>query len=233
LAIPVPHLRAERGLWKQGRLRVVGVDEVGMGALCAPVVAAAVLVRTNCHKIVGVRDSKTTTLKQRERLVGEIHRRSVAVGVGAASVREIETLNIYHATHLAMRRALRRIAEFDHVLVDGRKIVGFEQHVGPYTAIVDGDESSYAIACASIVAKVTRDRLMRKLAARYPAYGWDHNAGYTTRDHVAALRAHGPSPFHRRAYAPVRAAMHGEQISLDLAADTMAAELDLVPVTAE
>ena len=222
-----------------------------MGALCAPVVAAAVLVRPNCHKIVGVRDSKTTTLRQRERLVGEIHRRSVAVGVGAASVREIETLNIYHATHLAMRRALRRIAEFDHVLVDGRKIAGFEQHVGPYTAIVDGDESSYAIACASIVAKVTRDRLMRKLAARYPQYGWDHNAGYTTRDHVAALRAHGPSPFHRRAYAPVRAAMHGEQIRFDLApvlapdaaataadlaqlaAEADLAETDLVPVSAE
>jgi ribonuclease HII len=218
VTLPVPHLRAERRLWRAGRLRVCGVDEVGMGALCAPVVAAAVLVRPNCHKIPGVRDSKTLSAQQRERVVGQIKRRVVAWGVGAASVSEIERLNIYHASHLAMRRALARIDEYDHVLVDGRKIVGFEQHVGPYTSIVDGDASSYAIACASIIAKVTRDRLMARLALRYPGYGWEHNAGYTTRAHVAGLRDLGLTPHHRRTYARIRGILEGNQLAFELLA---------------
>ena len=104
-----PHLRAERALWQQGKRLVVGVDEVGMGALCAPVVAAAVLIRPNTRKIAGVRDSKTLSARQREAVVGEVKRRCLAWGVGAASVAEIERLNIYHASHLAMRRALRRV----------------------------------------------------------------------------------------------------------------------------
>ncbi len=211
-----PDLRAEWRLWQAGRRLVVGVDEVGTGALCAPVVAAAVLVRPNTRKIVGVRDSKTLSLRQREMLVTEIQRRSLAWGVGAASVAEIERLNIYHATHLAMRRALRRIGAYDHVLVDGRTIVGFEAAVGPYTSIVDGDATSYAIACASIVAKVTRDRLMRLLALRYPGYGWEHNAGYATRDHVAGLQALGLTPFHRRTYQRIRRLLEGEQLAMDL-----------------
>ncbi len=211
-----PDLRAEWRLWQDGRRLVVGVDEVGTGALCAPVVAAAVLVRPNTRKIAGVRDSKTLSLRQRETLVSEIQRRSLAWGVGAASVAEIERLNIYHASHLAMRRALRRIGPYDHVLVDGRKIVGFEAQVGPYTSIVDGDASSYAIACASIVAKVTRDRLMRLLAMRYPGYGWERNAGYATRDHVDGLRTLGLTPFHRRTYQRIRQILEGEQLAMDL-----------------
>ncbi len=215
----MPHLRAERRLWLDGKRRVVGIDEVGLGALCAPVVAAAVLVKPNCHKIPGVRDSKTMSARQREAVVERIKSRVEAWGVGAASVAEIERLNIYHATHLAMRRALRRIEGYDHVLVDGRKIVGFEDHVGPYTAIVDGDQSSYAIACASIIAKVTRDRLMSRLALRYPVYGWEHNAGYTTRHHVAALAEHGPSVFHRRTYARIRTLLEGDQLTVGLDPD--------------
>ncbi|MEO7117885.1 MAG: ribonuclease HII [Candidatus Limnocylindrales bacterium] len=219
---PVPHLRAERALWRQGKSRIVGIDEVGMGALCAPVFAAAVLVRPNCRKIPGVRDSKTLSARQREAVVDRIKSRVLAWGVGAASVAEIERLNIYHAAHLAMRRALRRIDAYDHVLVDGNKITGFEHQVGPYTAIVNGDESSYAIACASVIAKVTRDRLMARLAVRYPAYGWEHNAGYTTRDHVAALAEHGPSPFHRRTYARIRAMLEEDQLELPLDDDVPA-----------
>jgi ribonuclease HII len=216
--VPVrtPDLRAEWRLWQDGRRLVVGVDEVGTGALCAPVVAAAVLVRPHTRKIAGVRDSKTLSLRQREALVAEIQRRSLAWGVGAASVAEIERLNIYHASHLAMRRALQRIGSYDHILVDGRKIVGFEHQVGPYTSIVDGDASSYAIACASIVAKVTRDRLMRLLAARYPGYGWERNAGYATRDHVDGLRTLGLTPFHRRTYQRIRQILEGEQLTIGL-----------------
>ena len=200
----VPHLKAEWRLWQEGKRLVVGVDEVGMGALCAPVLAAAVLVRPNGKRIAGVRDSKTLSHQQRERLVAEIERRSLAWGIGAASVAEIERLNIYHASHLAMRRALARIGEYDHVLVDGRKIVGFESQVGPYTAIVDGDASSYAIACASVIAKVTRDRLMRTAHEQWPQYRFDVHKGYCTPLHQEHLDAHGPCEIHRWCFENVR-----------------------------
>jgi ribonuclease HII len=218
--VPVrqPHLKAEFALWHEGKRLVVGVDEVGTGALCAPVVAAAVLVKPHTRKIKGVRDSKTLSPAQRERLVDDIKARSLAWGVGAASVSEIERLNIRNAAHLAMRRALRRIPPYDHVLVDGQKIAGIEQYIGPYTPIVKGDASSYAIACASVVAKVTRDALMSRLAARYPGYGWEHNAGYATRDHVAGLRELGVSPHHRRTYQRIRAILEGDQLAFDLEA---------------
>jgi ribonuclease HII len=219
VAVRNPHLRAEHALWRDGKRLVVGIDEVGLGALCAPVFAGAVLVRPHTRKIAGVRDSKSMTALQRERLVDEIKRRSLAWGVGAASVAEIERLNIRNATHLAMRRALRRIGPYDHVLVDGLKIRGFEEHIGPYSAIVDGDVSSYAIACASVVAKVSRDRLMARLAVRYPGYGWEHNAGYATPDHVAGLREHGVTRVHRRTYQRIRAILAGDQLVLDLAGD--------------
>jgi ribonuclease HII len=211
-----PHLKAEFALWRAGSRLVVGVDEVGTGALCAPVVAAAVLVRPHTRKIAGVRDSKTLSVRQRERLVEDIKARSLAWGIGAASVAEIERLNIRNAAHLAMRRALRRLPPHDHVLVDGQKITGMEEHIGPYTPIVKGDASSYAIACASVLAKVTRDRLMSRLAVRYPGYGWEHNAGYATRDHVAGLRELGVSPHHRRTYRRIRAILEGDQLAFDL-----------------
>jgi len=211
-----PHLKAEFALWQQGKRLVVGVDEVGTGALCAPVVAAAVLVKPHTRKVRGVRDSKTLSAAQRERVVGDIKARSLAWSVGAASVAEIERLNIRNAAHLAMRRALRRLPPYDHVLVDGQKIGGMEEYIGPYTAIIKGDASSYAIACASVIAKVTRDRLMAKLALRYPGYGWEHNAGYATRDHVAGLREHGVTPFHRRTYQRIRAILEGDQMAFDL-----------------
>ena len=217
----VPRLRRERALWQAGVVRVAGVDEVGVAPTCGPVVAAAVIMPLNCRRIAGVRDSKTLSAAQRERLDPIIRRRALAVGVGAASVAEIDRLNIYHATHLAMRRAITRLGGHDHVLVDGNRIVGFQEHVGPYTSIVDGDATCYSIACASIVAKVVRDRLMRRLSARYPDYGWEHNAGYATPDHRAALQRLGPTPFHRRSFAPVQAALHGIQIDLPLGVDAV------------
>jgi ribonuclease HII len=210
----VPTLRRERRLWNAGLARVAGVDEVGVAPTSGPVVAAAVIMSVGCHRIPGVRDSKTLSAAQREKLAPVIRRRAVAVGVGAASVREIDRLNIYHATHLAMRRAVARLGGHDHVLVDGRRIVGFEDHVGAYTAIVDGDAICYTIACASVVAKVVRDRLMNRLAARYPAYGWERNSGYATREHRAAIREHGLTPFHRRSFPALHAALAGEQQTL-------------------
>jgi ribonuclease HII len=166
-------------------------------------------------------------MAQRERLAPIIRRRAVAIGVGAASVAEIDRLNIYHATHLAMRRAIARLGGHEHVLVDGNRIVGFEQQVGPYTNIVDGDAKVYSIACASVVAKVVRDRMMAKLAARYPGYGWEHNQGYATRDHRAAIREFGLTPFHRRSFLALQRTLAGDQMPLDLFNDGAPLETDV------
>ena len=169
-----------------------------------------------------MRDSKTLSMAQRERLAPMIRRRAIAVGVGAASVREIDQLNIYHATHLAMRRAIARLGGHEHVIVDGNRIVGFEGQAGPYSNVVDGDAKVYSIACASVVAKVVRDRMMIKLAARYPGYGWEHNQGYATRDHRDAVRAMGLTPFHRRSFLALQRTLAGDQLDLDLLADPAA-----------
>jgi ribonuclease HII len=207
----VPSLRRERSLWNTGIERIAGVDEVGVAPTSGAVVAAAVIMKAGCKRIPGVRDSKTLSEGQREKLFPIIRRRAVAIGVGAASVPEIDRLNIYHATHLAMRRAIGRLGGHDHVLVDGNRIANFEAQVGPYTAIVDGDALCYTIACASVIAKVIRDRMMTKLAARYPQYGWEHNRGYASREHRAAMRAYGLTPFHRRSFPAVHATITGEQ----------------------
>ncbi len=218
----VPTLRFERPLWQAGQARVAGVDEVGVAPTSGAVVAAAVIMPVNCRRIPGVRDSKTLSAAQRERLAPIIRRRAVAVGVGAASVADIERLNIYHATHLAMRRAIARLGGHDHVLVDGLRIAEFEEQVGPYTAIVDGDALVYSIACASVVAKTVRDRMMARLAARYPQYGWERNAGYATLEHREAIRAHGLTPHHRRSWLAIQALVAGDQLALFGGADAEA-----------
>jgi ribonuclease HII len=133
-----------------------------------------------------------------------IRSRVARVGVGAASVAEIHRLNIYHASHVAMTRALRQIGDFDWVLVDGRRILDPAFAPGRHSEIVRGDTKSFAIAAASIIAKVTRDRLMTSLARKYPGYGWEHNSGYPTIDHRAALRARGLTPLHRHDFGTVK-----------------------------
>ena len=240
MTVIVPTLRHERRLWNEGLARVAGVDEVGVAPTCGAVLAAAVIMRPGCHRIPGVRDSKTLSMGQRERLAPLIRARAVAVGVGAASVREIDQLNIYHATHLAMRRAITRLGGHEHVIVDGNRIVGFEAQVGPYTNVVDGDAKVYSIACASVVAKVVRDRMMSKLAARYPGYGWEHNQGYATQDHRDAIRALGLTPFHRRSFLALQRTLAGDQLDLDLLGDPAASPLthdllerELLPVMAD
>ncbi len=213
----MPTLRYEKELWARGLTRVVGVDEVGMATLAGPVVAAACLVTPEVKLIRRVRDSKLLTRDQREELVPEIRARVSAIGIGAASVAEIHRLNILHASHLAMQRALRQIGEYDHVLVDGRRIVDPAFAHGKHTEIVKGDTKCFAIAAASIIAKVTRDRLMAKLAAKYPGYGWEHNCGYPTIDHRKALREKGVTPFHRQDFGTVKLLLLGEQQPLELA----------------
>ena len=229
MAVRVPTLRQERRLWNEGLVRVAGVDEVGVAPTCGAVVAAAVIMKPGCHRIPGVRDSKTLSMQQRERLAPIIRKRAVAIGVGAASVAEIDRLNIYHATHLAMRRAIAKLGGHEHVLVDGNRIVGFEEQVGPYTNIVDGDAKVYSIACASVVAKVVRDRMMAKLSARYPGYGWEHKQGYATRDHRAAIREFGLTPFHRRSFLALQRTLAGDQMPLDLFGEGTELDLEIGP----
>ena len=188
----------ERTLRAEGARLIAGVDEVGRGPLAGPVVACAIVMPSERRSIAGVADSKALPGAERERLARLIRDRALALALGAASVGEIGRLNIYHATSLAMRRALRRLVflglEPDAVLVDGKPI----RTLGvPHRAVVEGDARCYSVACASIVAKVTRDRLMRLLALRYPAYGWGENSGYGTPGHLAALRERGLSVHHR------------------------------------
>lgn len=190
--------RIERELRERYGPNVAGVDEVGRGPLAGPVVACAVVMPAGRRAIAGVDDSKVLSERDRDALAERIRTAAVAIGVGAASVREIDTYNIYQATSLAIRRAVRRLHQPPaHLLLDGRPIksLGLE-----HTAVVDGDASCYAIACASIVAKVTRDRLMRALAVRYPRYAWERNVGYGTPEHIAALDAWGATPHHRTSF---------------------------------
>ena len=199
-------LAYERGFWSRGRLRVAGVDEVGRGPLAGPVVAAAVILPRECC-IEGADDSKRLSGMRREALCREILERASSVGVGAASVREIDRLNIAAATALAMARALAGLGEEpDHVVVDGTPVRRLDR---AHRAVVGGDGRIHCISCASIVAKVHRDRLMRRLAPRYPAYGWETNVGYGTPQHLEALRQFGPSPHHRLTFG-------GVQMELDL-----------------
>ena len=187
---------------------IAGVDEVGRGPLAGPVVACAVIMPPDQRAIRGVDDSKRLTARMRVELAARIRDRAISLAVGAASVREIDRLNIYHASTLAMRRALARLrTPPDHVLVDGRAIRSLAV---PHTAVVHGDARCFSIACASIVAKVTRDRLMCALAEKYPAYRWERNAGYATRDHINGLAAGGITPHHRKTFFRV------SQLVLDL-----------------
>ena len=188
----------ERDLRLQKGPLLAGVDEVGRGPIAGPVVACAVIMPPDVRAIAGVDDSKRLTHDQRVRLAVKIRERAVAYALGAASVREIDTINIYQASVRAMQRALGRLrVKPDHVVIDGRAMRTLPI---PHTAVVKGDRRCFSIACASILAKVTRDLLMTRLGQRYPQYIWDHNAGYTTREHVMGLTAHGITPHHRKSF---------------------------------
>jgi ribonuclease HII len=181
---------------------LAGVDEAGRGPLAGPVVAAAVILDDRAP-IRGLADSKALTAIRRERLDAEIRAKALALCVAEASVEEIDRLNILQATLLAMRRAvdgLRLVPK--HVLVDGNRLPLLKM---PATAIVKGDASVPAISAASILAKVHRDRHCLELHALWPQYGFDAHKGYPTAAHLAALRAHGLCPAHRRSFGPVRA----------------------------
>ncbi|MBS0541935.1 MAG: ribonuclease HII [Proteobacteria bacterium] len=188
-------------------VRIAGIDEVGRGPLAGPVMAAiAVIDRTAARRklLKLIDDSKKLELEDREAAYeAMIASGIVQFALGEASVEEIDRINILQATFLAMRRALQALADQPHVvLIDGNQKppeLGCRAEM-----IVGGDAASYSIAAASIFAKVTRDRYMTKLAESFPHYGWHTNRGYGSAAHLAALRRHGPSPHHRRSFAPVR-----------------------------
>ena len=194
-------LRYERGLWDIGVRHVAGIDEVGVGALAGPVVAAAVVFAPGTC-IAGIDDSKKISRAMRERLDAEIRARAWAVGIGVANVAEIDAHNILQAGRLAMRRAVEKMPQtLQHLLVDARTVPDVAL---PQTSIIGGDGESLSVAAASIVAKVTRDATMAALHLRYPPYRFGDNMGYGTPDHLCALQIHGPSPVHRLSFAPVK-----------------------------
>jgi len=192
----------ERDLRRSAGPQIAGIDEVGRGPLARPVVACAIIMPPEERVIRGVDDSKQLTADARARLAEKIRARALTIGVGAASVREIDRLNIFHAAVLAMKRALARLTiRPDHVILDGRAIRSLGT---PHTAVIDGDACCYSIACASIIAKVTRDRVMHALAVRHPGYRWDRNVGYSTAAHFAGIAEHGVTKHHRHSFLPVR-----------------------------
>jgi len=198
-------------LLARGIRSVAGVDEVGVGPLAGPVVAAAVVLPERVD-LPGLDDSKKLSPAARERLDAAIRDQALCFGIGEVEPAEIDRVNIFHASLEAMRRAVSALVpEPDHLLVDARRIPGIST---PQTAVVHGDALDGSIAAASIVAKVYRDTIMRRLEESHPGYGFARHKGYPTPDHISALRQLGPSTIHRRSFAPVAAAAKGGTRSL-------------------
>ncbi|MCF6137088.1 ribonuclease HII [Pseudalkalibacillus berkeleyi] len=189
----------EEKLEKEGYRRIAGVDEVGRGPLAGPVVASAVILNKDT-KIIGLNDSKKLSERVREQLYEEIIEQSIAIGVGIVSAEEIDQINIYQASKLAMKKAIEDLPiDPDYLLIDAMNLdVDL-----PQDSIIKGDAKSVSIAAASIIAKVTRDRYMKKMEDIYPHYSFGNNVGYGTAEHLQALSHYGITPEHRKSFAPV------------------------------
>lgn len=199
----LPNFSEEKKLWKQGYKNVVGLDEAGRGPLAGPVVAAAVLVMPGVEKnLSGINDSKKLNEKQREELYKNITKhKDIKWGVGIVSEKIIDKINILQATKLAMNKALEKL-EADFLLIDGN----FQLYCATsQKSIVAGDAKVFSISAASIIAKVTRDRLMQKYHKKYPEYGFDKHKGYGTAVHFATLKKFGPCKIHRKTFYPISA----------------------------
>ena len=193
----MPSFEYENAAYDRGYVAVCGCDEAGRGPLCGPVVAAAVILPRD-EIIEGLNDSKKLTEKRREALFDVIRDRAVAYAIAEASPAEIDEINILNASMLAMRRAVEALSvKADYALIDGNCSRGFE--IATET-VVKGDAKSASIAAASILAKVTRDRQCAELDKLYPEYGIAKHKGYPTKEHMDAVREHGPSPIHRRSF---------------------------------
>jgi len=195
-------LQHEHSLREQGWTRVVGIDEAGRGPLAGPVVAAAVVLPCDFHH-TDLDDSKRLTAEKREQLFAEITGHSeIAWAMAVVETEEIDRLNILRASHEAMRRAVAALVmTVDHALIDGLPVLPFPI---PQTALVGGDGLSFSIAAASVIAKVTRDRIMVEMDSRHPGYEFAQHKGYGTVLHLAKLRAHGPCAIHRKSFFPVQ-----------------------------
>jgi ribonuclease HII len=210
-------LRYEKMAWELGALQVAGVDEVGRGSLFGPVVAAAVILNP-AYRIRGLRDSKLLPAERREVLSERIREHAIAWAIASVDAECIDRINIYQASRVAMRDAVLQLAPAaDYLLVDALRL-DCEQ---PQRPIIHGDAVSASIAAASIIAKVARDQMMREFDSVYPQYGLASNKGYSAPVHLAALREHGPSPLHRRSFAPVWNA-EGAQEALEFMAEEAA-----------
>ena len=193
----MPNFEYEERIYNEGFSAVCGCDEAGRGPLCGPVVAAAVILPRGIE-IEGLNDSKKLTEKKREKLFDVIKEKAIAYAIAEASPEEIDEINILNASMLAMRRAVEALpVKADFALIDGNCSRGFEI---PTETIVGGDAKSCSIAAASILAKVTRDRGCKELDEQYPMYGIAKHKGYPTKDHMNAVREHGPSPIHRKTF---------------------------------
>ncbi len=193
----MPTFDYEEKRYAEGYTAVCGCDEAGRGPLCGPVVAAAVILPRGCI-IEGLDDSKKLSEKKREKLYGEIIEKAIAYGIAEATPEEIDKINILNASLLAMRRAVDMLGvKADFALIDGNQSRGFEIDT---ETVVKGDSKSYSIAAASILAKVTRDRLCAIQDKQYPEYGIAKHKGYPTKEHMDAVRRYGPSPIHRKTF---------------------------------
>ncbi|KAA3643596.1 MAG: ribonuclease HII [Chloroflexi bacterium] len=200
-----PNLKYEKGLWQAGVEYVAGVDEAGRGALAGPVCAGAVMLppkNSIFRQLKGVTDSKQMTAKQREFWAAEIKARAVSWGVGFASANEIDSIGIVPATRLAMGRAIEELDQFvEHLLIDALLLPEVST---PQTSLLKGDARSLSIACASVLAKVARDKVMIEMDNNYATYGFARHKGYGTRAHRTAIKQYGPSEMHRLTFRPIR-----------------------------
>lgn len=213
LKLPVSRSNPDFSIEQAYAGRVCGLDEVGRGPLAGPVVAACVYVPENIRGaawIADIRDSKTIGKKKLSNL-HELIMTHCACGIGSCTVDEIDEINILQSSLLAMERAYDACGSFDHALVDGNKLP--QNLPCPATAVKKGDSISRSIAAASIIAKVTRDKIMQKAALDYPGYGWETNAGYPSPAHKEALKTLGVTAFHRKSFAPVRDALEAQMLA--------------------
>lgn len=195
-----PNLSEEKKCWKNGYNIVVGLDEVGRGPLAGPVVAGAVFISKNCKVIKGVNDSKKLSEKQRENLYKVLtNHKDIKWGIGMVSEKVIDKINILQATKLAMKKALKNLGA-EYLLLDGSFVLDVPQR---QKSIIKGDSKVFSIACASIIAKVTRDKLMQKYHKKYPQYGFDKHKGYGTATHIKNIKKFGVCPIHRKSFYPV------------------------------
>jgi ribonuclease HII len=199
-------LQYERTYWAKGLTYIAGVDEAGRGPLAGPVVAAAVIFKPNTM-LHGINDSKELSSQMREGLFDEIQQQAVSVGVGIISHKTIDEINILQATMLAMKQAVEQLSPTpEHLLIDGPRYT--TNHL-PFTTIIDGDAKCFSIAAASIIAKVTRDRLMKEYDEQYPLYGFGQHKGYATKQHIKAIAKHGYCEIHRKSFH-----LHHQQLKL-------------------